>query len=613
MFHYIAIAWNCADLAQRHTAKSLLKHWKAGSGKWQEALSEDGLYVLYAGERTDNTEVHRLDAHSGVVLGTLFKSGNALDGTLAAPLRGLLDQPASARIMSTHGRELVDAYWGSYVAILRDAAADTTRVIRSPVGFLPCLSTSLGGVQLYFSSMADCASCELLTFTINWGYVARHLGKMRQSSDTGLNEVSEVRSGECVEINGNSGATRKLQYWDPLEIARSGILRDPEQAAAAVRNTTRMCVHAWAACHEHILHRLSGGLDSSIVLSCLQDAPSRPQVFGVNRYSPRSDSDEREFARLAAQQFGCELVELNRNPEFRLDDIFQARLAERPQNYITQFGQILPEARLAHSRGASAIFDGTYGDQLFYAYHYALTVADYVHDFGIRPGLLPVVLSAAQASKLSMWKILRESLAKGLVQHRWDPISAARAFNPMMNEDVLRGFMGTAASPYPWYRPDRYVPPGKQIQISAVMAPTTYSMPFAEADDLQYVSPLLSQPLVELCLRIPSYVLSHNGWDREIERRAFSSDIPARIARRRTKGGQADFSAEVKNRNYARVREVLMNGWLVESRLIDRDRLEEAFAGRSSGLDMGPARMSRVLNIEVWLKTWADRKWSAAA
>jgi asparagine synthase (glutamine-hydrolysing) len=460
--------------------------------------------------------------------------------------------------------------------------------------------------------MSDCAACEYLSFTVNWQYLARHLGKMRQSSDTGLNEVSELYYGQCVEI-GRNLQRRMHRYWNPVDVARARRIQCARDAESFVRHTVKVCVHAWAACQKSVVLRLSGGLDSSILLSCLHDAPTRPHVVCINRYSRRSDSDEREFARLAAQSKGCELIELYRDPNFSFEKIFSSRPAERPYNYILQYSQILPEAELADARGAGAIFDGVFGDDLFFGGGYQLAAADYVHDFGLRPSLLPVIVSAARVSRLSVWKVLRVALSKGLFRQQWDPIQVAREFNLLMDEDVLRKLVGSVSETHPWYQKNRYVPPGKQSQIAGIMDRNVYDMPFADFDNVRHVSPLLSQPIAELCLQIPTYVLSRNGWDREVQRQAFSPDIPEKIARRRTKAGQEDFSAEVKRKNHALIRDVLMNGWLVESGLVDRAKLEAAFAGRSAGLDRGPARMSRLINIEVWLKTWMDNKLRVAA
>src|SRR3546814_15687375 len=55
------------------------------------------------------------------------------------------------------------------------------------------------------------------------------------------------------------------------------------------------------------------------------------------------------------------------------------------------------------------------------------------------------------------------------------------------------------------------------------------------------ITPLLSQPIVELCLSIPTWQWVRGGRDRAVARAAVADLLPALIAQRRTKGGQTGF------------------------------------------------------------------------
>jgi hypothetical protein len=101
-----------------------------------------------------------------------------------------------------------------------------------------------------------------------------------------------------------------------------------------------------------------------------------------------------------------ELVELPRDSAIRLEDMFSARMLERPHNFIIELGQTRSEVRLAQARGATAIFGGDFGDQVFYSSHAQLSVADFMHDHGLGTGLLSVLLSASRITGLSVWPYL---------------------------------------------------------------------------------------------------------------------------------------------------------------------------------------------------------------
>jgi asparagine synthase (glutamine-hydrolysing) len=137
--------------------------------------------------------------------------------------------------------------------------------------------------------------------------------------------------------------------------------------------------------------------------------------------------------------------------------------------------------------------------------------------------------------------------------------------------------------------------------------------PYHQPGDPARLSPLLSQPLVELCLRIPTYVHCSDGWDRRVERLAFADDIPQEIATRRSKGGQASFSNEVLAHNRSFVKELLLDGELVRNGIVVRPRLEQALRGKSAALANGAARFSKLFNIEIWFRTRQAQRLSAAA
>jgi asparagine synthase (glutamine-hydrolysing) len=215
-----------------------------------------------------------------VVLGKLFeRSGNS--PSTAVPLA--LDESRTRAIMDSRGRQLVDRYWGRYVAFLYDDAAGTSRVLRDPSGGLPCLTVRFGGVRLYFSAMDDIRQLGVGPFDVNWGYLTAWICVMRgHSHSTALREVSQVLAGECLELR-DDVATSTF-YWDALQIANSDIIEDPDKAAGALRDSIVDSVGAWASCYSGITLSLSGGLDSSILYAALRDSPAKQKLTCFHYY-----------------------------------------------------------------------------------------------------------------------------------------------------------------------------------------------------------------------------------------------------------------------------------------------------------------------------------------
>ena len=74
---------------------------------------------------------------------------------------------------------------------------------------------------------------------------------------------------------------------------------------------------------------------------------------------------------------------------------------------------------------------------------------------------------------------------------------------------------------------------------------------------------MISQPLLELCLSLPTYLLTHGGQGRALAREAFADRIPAEIARRRSKGGVDEHATAVLQRSLPLAREMLLEGQLI--------------------------------------------------
>jgi asparagine synthase (glutamine-hydrolysing) len=617
MYRYFVLTWDSSDGQATAVARRLVGQLHSSSRAWTPVVNGEGLAVFQEGVHPQRNSAHMLGAQTGVVLGTLFSRDSACSFLPAAV--ALTAQESSA-ILASGGRHLITKYWGQYVAVIHDPAAGTTRIVRDPSGTLPCFQTTCAGVHVFFSDIEDCVRLGSLSFSINWKYVTASVAKVTlQLSETALNEVTEVQPGECVCIRcGPTSlvAVEKELYWSPVEVACNGRIEDPDEAIATLRHTVRACVHAWASCHESIIHSLSGGLDSSIVLSCLQDAPTRPAITCFNYSFERSGADERRFARLAAQRAGCEMREhvIDTNA-IRLDRLLEISRSPKPWYYLNDVMNGSFEAQLAAECRASAIFTGNGGDKVFLQSRTESAVGDYVYNHGIGLRLLRVARDAAEIDRRSFWTLLRSGIRAGLREPRWAPGEREYIHNAFIHPDVLawRRAHRSYLTPATLQTAER-VPQGKLWQINYLAASLPFYRAFEERDCPQSVRPLLCQPVVEACLRIPTYVLIHGGWDRAIARRAFEPFVPAEIIHRRSKGGAGRLMKEIVEKNIGFLRELLLDGVLVKERLLDRPKLEAFLCGHRSAasLEYNELLISRI-NPEVWLRRWQDLSRQAAA
>jgi asparagine synthase (glutamine-hydrolysing) len=614
MYRYFVLHWNPSDSRAVLTARALWERLLGRQSGWKLAFESVGLAALHADLDAGASETFLLDQDAGAVFGRIFNREMA---DPAACLRINFDGDESSKIVQTGGRRLFERYWGRYVAVVHDAATGETWVLRDPSGHMPCFFATHQGVNLVFSDLEDCIALGALQFTVSWDYIRSFIAYSGyQSRQTALREVSELQLGERVRFCGNT-VHRSLE-WDPLAIAQTDPIQDHDTAVTELRRVTRACIHAWAACYPRIIHSLSGGLDSSIVLSCLKSAPSRPDVTCLHYFGTGPDEDERKYARLTATHLGAELIEHQLTvQEAKLDQVLQLRRSPRPWFYMYEIEHSRFETQLAAQRGVKGFFSGSGGDGVFFQARAELAVTDYLFDHGLGRDLLRVAVDAARVSRKSIWPLLVNAVRARLVATQVHPLRMPGVPNrTIVSQDVLNAGKRNPDLIHPWFaeRSTRGVPPGVLWHSLTVSAAPAFYPSLESGPSPERPMPLLSQPLVELCLRIPAYVLIRNGMDRATARRAFAPELPPEVVKRRNKGRIDQHLRDVLDANLDFVRELLLNGRLVKEGLLNRRNLELYLTRERSPADFEYSEiLQEQLCVEAWLSRWLDGSDSVTA
>lgn len=615
MFRYVAFCWNRSSQVQAKSVLQLATRLKARSSGWRIAFCGPGIRVYTIDERVGASSSIPLQSGYGIVLGTLFEHADGTDQRVRRART--VDADESARIARTAGRRLIAEYWGRYVAFVQNRETGHLWIIRDPTGALPCLRFGIDGIQIFAAHIEDCCELAPSRFSIHWPYVrARLLEPYVQTAATGLTGVSQLLPGNCVELV--DGKSNESTYWHPCHIAESHVVEDEAEAVERLRSVVTSCVQAWASCHKAILLKLSGGLDSAIVLGCLISASERPNVICANDYSQGSDTDERYYARLAAEQANCTLVERARDPtaDLKRSLAFRRLSAPLPSHFWIQTHPTNEE--LAARNSATALFTGNGGDQLFLAGGSQWPLVDYLYCHGPH---LRAVRIARDASYLqpparcqSWWSLMRKGIDLGLLGGRKrKPFDALPDYSSqtIVNGDVIDALRSEYRSWLPpWLQGTFELPPGKIAQVYRLSFPNSYyPISLYQTDTLEPVHPLLSQPVIELCLRVRTYALVSGATDRTAARKAFEHVLPPGIASRRSKGGVNDHGIDVLLRNVCFVREFLLEGELMRHHMLNRSVLEDALGGKREGLSVAPYMIIDLLQVEAWLRAWTT-SWS---
>jgi asparagine synthase (glutamine-hydrolysing) len=266
------------------------------------------------------------------------------------------------------------------------------------------------------------------------------------------------------------------------------------------------------------------------------------------------------------------------------------------------------ETDLAAHYGATGVFSGAGGDSVFYQGRADLAVTDYLRSHGFDRGLLSTAMDAARIARKSIWSLLWQAIRHHVLDPEWDPISMAK---PLTRAIVSKELVDTAKRNrrliHPVLTPEmmRGVAPGILWHVMSLSMPAAYYSSFMRSGYAERTLPLLAQPLVELCLRIPTYVLIRSGRDRALARRAFANDLPAEIVRRTAKGRADQNARNILDANLPFVRELLLDGMLVRQGFLNRDGLDLYLRRESSPADF---QYNEILHehlcTEAWLRSW---------
>jgi asparagine synthase (glutamine-hydrolysing) len=619
---FVALIWDPRCLRSTRAAHS---HCTAliSNREWLSVYSAPGVCVVQA-PKAGGAGIYPLSNSSGVTLGIVFSSNREHRADSRQPV---FDGERTNEIVSSGGQYLIDHYWGSYVSIISDAANFKYHVIREPTGNFPCYYTRRNGLSIFFSHVEDCTNFLPVDFNVNRSYLARWLVCSRTAGrDTGLTEIQELSGGERVTLSGQRIAHTML--WDPVRLASTPRMIPPDSAATELRSAVQSTVHAWASRYGKITHKLSGGLDSSIVAACLANAPSRPSVTYLNfsisaehdnehLYLPgieeqtanklrsiATSGDERYYARLVSERWGVPLIEKQRSISMDLRRMWDAPLTTAPSMYFTSMEVDDAEIELVKSLGTQAFFSGQAGDSVFLATMQPLAAIDFARLHGMRPALWPYIKASSILCKDSVWKLISTAFTHGVLHRPYSPSITVLQQPTLLCQDVIAS-LSEDDFDSPWAKTAEHLPPGKQNHLAGLAGSAYSDFVFHSGRQADHIDPLNSQPIWELALQLPTYTMLTGGVSRGLARRAFSESLPPEIRRRQVKGAGTSFYQQIVRKNMGFLSEALMDGFLVREGYLDRQKLANYFSTDDPFAVINATQVLIYLAAEAWLQRWA--------
>jgi len=497
------------------------------------------------------------------------------------------------------GGSALAQHWGAYISLVVDEAGAQLRVFRDPSGQQACFYRHSAG-KLVLSSRADLLQKAIddpllpdpnvLLDHILWPAI--------RPEQTALSDVMELLPGHELRA-GQAGLACRME-WSPWFFAANAgrAHTDARALADALRDRVVGCVDAWASQAGRTLLAVSGGLDSSIVAAAL--VQSRRDTLCVTLATDDMAGDERVFARILAKHLALDLVE--EREVLEAVDLARSDAGHLPRPVARAFAQSgdAVQQALARDRGIDLFMTGGGGDNVFCYLHSAAPVADHLIAAGIGAGALRTARDVSALTGVGLTTVLRRARTKKRMAGMPYPW-------PMRTEFVPVERVAPRTPPaHPWLAPPADMPPGKVMHVAWLLAIQNHLEGYGREALHPMRAPLMSQPILEFCLEVPSWEWCRDGQDRALARRAFAPMLPPEIHGRRSKGTPTSFVMQLVEERRGEIRALLLDGWLASQRLIDSPALEAFLQSPDPRQVNHYMQAMAFVDVESWARAWID-------
>lgn len=502
-----------------------------------------------------------------------------------------LDETAERRLLSSRGHSLITDFWGGYLAVIC-TAPDRVDVLRDPSATLPCYFTETATGHAFASDPEVLVDHGLLMPDVDWTELSRHLfASDVRNSPTCLKGLFELPAGFSASLT--AGTLHLTSCWSPWEHTTPDPFVSEADEAEALHGLVERCTGAWGRAFRRPLLGVSGGLDSSIVASSLKAGGTPFIAYTVA--TDEADGDERRYARQLTDALGLDLIETFHT--LRAVSIEAPTSSHLPRPIGHAFGHSLLQIKfgLAREQGADAFFTGVGGDNVFCFTQSASSLVDRWRSGGTLSDLQTTLTDICRLTGCSIWQALMMAGQRTFRPPAYRFTGDATFLNRDVSDDALAHL---------WLKPPKgYNLPGKAAHVG-MMARIMGTIDGFDRNQPPDIRPLLSQPIVEACLRIPMWSWIAGGRNRSVARRAFKDRLPNALIDRTSKGGPNSFAFAVMDHFKADIRDRLLTGRLAERGLINPHRIAQALASDTYLRAPDHMRLSLILEAENWVRHW---------
>lgn len=518
------------------------------------------------------------------------------------------------------GPECLQKLRGMFAFAIWDGNTRTMLLARDRVGIKP-LYYFLNHSSLVFASeikaiLADPAikgeiAPEIIDRFLTFLYVP--------GEDTLLKGIQKLAPGHYLLVK--NGRPVIKQYWD-LEFPESHEDKSVEQAETELLSLLAETVKLHMIADVPVGVLLSGGVDSTGVLSlAAQETGKQISTFTVG-FSGKEVADERPYARLAAQRFGTQHYEMTITAE---------DFASFLPKYVWHMEEPVCEppaialyyvSKLAREH-VTVLLSGEGGDEAFAGYS---NYRNLVWLERLKRG--GPLLNRALAGGMSIASSLLDSsrLAKyiPLMKDRFPDYYYSRTSNP--HRTTGNGLGRAYCSDFlAAIDRDRSIAPMRALQAHTRGLDTLHAMLYIDskswlpddllikadkmtmANSIELRVPLLDHRVLEFAASLAPDLKLRGLNTKYILKKALSARIPSEIRNRKKAGFPVPYGSWLRKELKDLVWDVLMDSRTVDRGYFNRDAIESLLKANSNGSDHSKEIFS-LLSLELWQRAFLEKE-----
>lgn len=424
-------------------------------------------------------------------------------------------------------QDFINKFYGSYLIFNEEDAK--LAIIRDPVGQLPIFHTKLESGLICFSNQIS----VLLELTdtklaFNWDYIACFLiHTFITSPSTAFQKINELPHGCMITFEQNDNLPKITAVWDPLNFCHNKNYNEEHflrQIFDTLYTTTQNLI---GETESNILLDFSGGLDSSALLLLLSKIYKDPnQIIALNMYhSDVGSSDERLYARTLASKVGSNFIEFDHALHLPLSPIDNFYLQPNwPTSNLNHLKIENDISKIASTFDTEKFISGHGGDHIFLCPPPIESIYDYIFYNGFNE-LGSKIKQISSMGRIPFAQILtRNSLAafKHKLKFKYSRESIFSPYVPWITQDIITRSKRIKFHPL-FDKDTSSILPGKFAQLENIFTGLSTIKSTIRSSQRPIIYPLFSQPMIELCLKMPTDSSYHHGFNRYPFRKAIES------------------------------------------------------------------------------------------